>query len=136
MVSCFCEAGSAAVWVVQNGTKFHVPNPEEFKALGDSWDAVQEVPVGSLNFLAQRPPDKTLFRERDSPAVYYFENGQKRTIMSETAFEKRGYQWKDIRVVPSGSFKSQTKGAPLNSAITAAIPCRSPAGPFFSSLLN
>jgi hypothetical protein len=109
----FREAGSQAIYIVQNGTKFHVQSEAELRALGYSWDKVEEVPSGSLSFLRDRPPEKTLLRERDSKAVYYYENGQKRYITSGILFEQLGHKWSDVKVVPKGGLSSEALGAPI-----------------------
>ena len=107
------EAGSNAVFVVQNGTKFWVKSAEELRALGYSWDKVEVVQPNSLNFLRDHPPEKTLLRERDNPAVFYYENGQKHWITSADKFEKLGHKWTDVKVVPSGSLGSEATGSPI-----------------------
>ncbi len=109
----FRVAGEQAVYVVQNGTKFHIKSPEDLRALGYSWDRVEVVPPGSLNFLRDKPPEKTLMRERDNPAVYYYENGQKRWITSPDILEKMGHSWKDVKVVPSGALGAEATGSPM-----------------------
>jgi hypothetical protein len=65
----FREAGSQTMYIVQNGTKFAVQNEAELRALGYSTDRVEEVPSGSLNFLHDKPPEKTLMRERSGEAT-------------------------------------------------------------------
>ncbi|HEY0710116.1 MAG TPA: hypothetical protein VGG33_25115 [Polyangia bacterium] len=109
----FREAGSQAVYVVQNGTKFHVQNVGELRALGISDDRIEVVPPGSLSFLRDRPPEKTLLRERDSAAVFYYENGQKRYIANEKIFESLGHKWSDVKVVPKGGLQSEANGPPI-----------------------
>lgn len=109
----FREDGSNKVFVVQGGTKYFVPSEQEFEALGYKWDQIEVVPRGSLSFLRDRPAERVLLRERDSAAVYYYENGQKRGIVSPQAFERRGYKWSDIKVVPSGTLKDETLGASM-----------------------
>jgi hypothetical protein len=109
----FREAGSAAVYVVQNGTKFHVPSEQEFKALGFSWNDVREVAPGSLDFLTARPPERSLFRERGDPRVYFYENGQKRWIVSGEVFDRWGHRWSDVRLVPKGSLGDHPTGTPV-----------------------
>jgi hypothetical protein len=98
--------------VVQNGTRFPVKSTEELQALGLDASTIQEVPRGSLQFLRNQPPDRTFWRERDKREVFYYENGQKRWITGE-AFERGGYDHKDIRILPSGGLKDHTTGAPI-----------------------
>lgn len=109
----FREAGGQRTFVVQGGTKFWIPNPEEFRALGHSWDKVEIVPPGSLNHLPERPPEKTLMRERDDNYIYYFENGQKRWVSSPDALKKLGYSFSDVRIVPSGGLEGEATGPPI-----------------------
>jgi hypothetical protein len=107
------EAGSSAVYVVQNGTKFHVPSMDEFKNLGLNPNNVREVPPGSLPFLADRPPERSLFMERGDPHVYYFENGQKRWVPSHEVFARQGFRWEDVRTVPNGTLSQYSDGTPV-----------------------
>jgi hypothetical protein len=109
----FRVAGENAVYMVQNGTKFHIKTPEDLRALGYTWDRVEVVPPGSLGFLRDKPPEKTLMRERDNPAVYYYENGQKRWITSPDVLTKMGHTWKDVKVVPSGALSAESTGSPI-----------------------
>jgi len=106
------EAGSPDVFVVQGGTKYFIKSPQEFEALGYKWDQVEEVPRGSLGHLNSRPAERTLLRERDSQAVFMYENGQKRFIMPGV-FEKMGLDWKDVKVVPAGGLGNETPGAAI-----------------------
>jgi hypothetical protein len=109
----FREAGSQVMYIVQNGTKFAVQSEAELRALGYSADRVEVVPSGSLNFLHDKPPEKTLLRERDQKSVFYWENGQKRYITSADLFEKLGHKWSDVKVVPKGALSSEATGAPI-----------------------
>ena len=106
------EVGSTEVFVVQGGTRYFIRSPQEFEALGYKWDQIEEVPRGSLGFLNDRPAERTLLRERDSPAVFIYENGQKRFIMPGV-FERKGYDFKDVKVVPAGGLGRETPGAAI-----------------------
>ncbi|HEY0712661.1 MAG TPA: hypothetical protein VGF45_08310 [Polyangia bacterium] len=109
----FREAGSKAVYVVQNGTRFHIQNDAELRAMGVTEDRIEVVPPGALGFLRDRPPEKTLLRERDSPAIFYYENGQKRYIANEKVFESLGHKWTDVKVVPKDGLRNEATGAPI-----------------------
>jgi hypothetical protein len=109
----FREEGSDTVYVVQGQSKYMVPSAQEFEALGYKWDQVETVARGSLSFLPSRPQERVLLRERNSPQVYFYENGQKRGILSPQAFERLGHKWSDIKTVPSGTLDSEAAGAPL-----------------------
>jgi hypothetical protein len=109
----FRVAGENAVYLVKNGTKFHIKSQEDLYALGYSWDRVEVVPPGSLSFLRDKPPEKTLMRERNDLAVYYYENGQKRWVTSYEMLKKMGHDWNDVKVVPSGALGSEATGSPI-----------------------
>ena len=108
----FREKGTPQVYVVQKGTKFLIGSQEELRALGYSPDRVEDVPAGSLNFLRDRPPDRVFLKERDNPAVFYIENGQKRFVPSPDVLLKHG-SWSDVRTIPSGSLVGEAAGAPM-----------------------
>ena len=109
----FREEGSYAIYVVQNGTKFHIQDPQEFRSLGYRPDHIEVVPQGALEFLRDRPQENTMFRERDNPSIYLYENGQKRLITSPEVIDRLGRKREDVKVVPSGSLGGEAIGAPL-----------------------
>jgi hypothetical protein len=109
----FREAGSDKIYVVQRGTKFLIPSGEEFGALGYSSEKVNEVPVGALTALQDRPPDGTLIRERGKDHIWVYEGGHKRWITSALVFGTKGYDWKNVKVVPNGSIGEYTDGSPV-----------------------
>jgi hypothetical protein len=109
----FREAGTDKIYVVQRGAKFLIPNGEEFGALGYNSEKVNEVPVGALAALQDRPPDRTLIRERGKDHIWLYEGGHKRWITSALVFGKSGFDWKDVKVVPNGSIGEYTDGVPV-----------------------
>jgi hypothetical protein len=109
----FREDGSPAVYVVQGGTKYFIPNLPEFNALKYRMPDVEVVTPGSMGHLRDRPADGALLKERDNPTVYRYEGGQKRPFTSEAVFRKRGYNLKDVKIVPSGGLRDQPAGKPI-----------------------
>jgi hypothetical protein len=109
----FREEGDHRVFIVQGGTKYYIPSDAEFEALGLRRDQIEEIPRGALSHLPSRPKDRVLLRERDSQAVFYYENGQKRWINSPETFQRMGYKWSDVKIVPSGSLQTETTGPPV-----------------------
>ena len=99
--------------MVQGGTRFLIPTAKEFNALGYQWHNVEVVPPGSMAHLPVKPAEKSLLKERDAPTVYLYEGGTKRPIKSEAAFQRSGYTWKNVKVVPSGSLSPVTMGKPI-----------------------
>ena len=109
----FRERGSDAIYIVRHGTRFLIPSQDEFRAMGLDASKVREVPQGALSFLKDRPPERTLWRERDEPGVYFFEHGQVHVIPDPGTFERNGHRWTEIRVVPDGTLKNYASGPPV-----------------------
>jgi hypothetical protein len=109
----FREDGSQAVHVVQGGTRYLIPTPQEFTGLGYQWHNVEVVPPGSMAHLRNKPADRALVKERGTPTVYVIEAGKKRPITSEEAFHRSGYQWSDVKILPNGSLGQEPVGKPI-----------------------
>jgi hypothetical protein len=109
----FREIGSDKVYVVMRGAKFLIPNGDEMAALGYETQNVNEVPVGALGALQDRPPEGTLIRERGKEHIWVYEGGKKRHITSAWVFGVKGYDWKDVKTVPVGSIGDYGDGAPV-----------------------
>jgi hypothetical protein len=109
----FRQAGSDDIFVVQKGTRFKIGSSEELQALGFKWEQVKEVPPGTMDHLADRPPDRALLRERGDPRIFFFENGVKRWVSDAGAFNRNGFDWSAVRVTPSGSLGSYATGEPV-----------------------
>ncbi len=109
----FREAGSDKIFVVQKGTRFQVAGEKELRELGFKTEQVIEVPVGAMDHLADRPPDRALLRERGDPRIFFFENGVKRWVSDAGAFNRSGFDWGSVRVTPSGSLGSYSTGDPI-----------------------
>jgi PAS domain-containing protein len=109
----FREAGTDAVYVVQRGTKFKVPNENELAALGYSPDKVRQVSKNALAALPDRPPERTLLRERGTWRVFVYEDGAKRWITDQESLKRAGHDWQDVRVVPVGSLGEFPDGPPV-----------------------
>lgn len=62
-------------------------------------------------------PDLTLIKSADKPEVYIIGGGQKHKILSEQAFNSRGYDWKAIHIV-SQSVLDLHKDGPDLSEVT------------------
>jgi hypothetical protein len=109
----FREAGSDKIYVVMRGAKFLIPNAEEMAALGYDGHSVNEVPVGALGALQDRPPEGTLIRERGKDNIWVYEDGKKRHITSAWVFGTKGYDWKNVKTVPVGSIGEYADGVPV-----------------------
>jgi hypothetical protein len=107
------ERGTDPIHVVYGGKAFWVPSPPVFEALGLDWNAVREIPQGSLGGLRSVPKDRTLLRELSSDPVYVVQGGQLRHVTSPDVMTAYGYEWAGVSVVPDGALAGLPVGAPL-----------------------
>ena len=96
------KGSSPQVYLMDQGEKNPIPNPDVFVNWGFRW---QDLVVVSDSFLSYYPLGKTLKKlaKGSSPAVYYIEAGKKRLIPSAQIFNRLGFRWQDI-VVCSDQF--------------------------------
>jgi hypothetical protein len=66
--------------------------------------------------------DCELVKEASSPAVYVFDEGQKRHILSPTVFDQYHFSWGNIVIAPNGSLADYTDGADLAAYADDAYP--------------
>jgi len=127
--------GSADVFWVQNGKRYHVlPGIiEKMSGLPTwSWDKVATYPSGVIsNFefhqkdfiVPNSNSDGLLIREINTSEVYLIENGIKRHIKSIDEFNQMGFDWNDVIIVthdlismfdapPPGTWLSFVEGNP------------------------
>ena len=121
------QRGNQAVYVIENGERRLIPNPETFNARGYSWGAVKEigpeemgsVPEGraipsALNS-TRRFADGALIRQRGTQAVYVIENGERRLIPNPETFNARGYTWGAVKEVSPEEMGSVPAGRAIPS---------------------
>jgi len=107
------DRDNPAVYVVFGGKPFHIPSPEELEALGYHWDDLVVLPSGSVSRMRSTPRDRTLLRERSKGEVYEFSNGSLRHIVGPEVFDRLGYSWDNVRVVPDGALAIFPVGDPI-----------------------
>lgn len=111
------EDGNPGVYVVVADAKFWVPNGSYFNY---EWNRIKVVPRGRLSNWYQYPKGGALLREQSNPAVNWIvyaainpqytwvsrtnQQGWVRRVVSYNAFNRLGFKWSDVRVVPNGAF--------------------------------
>lgn len=101
--SLLAQRGDNSVFLIQGGAKFWVPSPYEFDALGLNWNAVQIVPSGGMGQVPDVPRDGALLAQRGDPRVFLIRGDAKAWIPDEATFERAGYNWSWVGIVPAGS---------------------------------
>ena len=93
---------NAAVYLVLDGCKMHVPNPSTYNNLFNSWDCVEENSLADAVCIC---PDGALSDgailavQNGGGAVYLVSNGEKRHITSPATFENFCFDWAKIASV-------------------------------------
>ena len=106
------KGSSKAVYLIDQGKKYLIPNPSTFNHWGFHWSEIRTL---SDSFLSSIPSAPTLTRlaKGSSKAVYFLENGKKRLIPNPSTFRRLGFQWSSVRTlsdslissIPTGSVK-------------------------------
>jgi hypothetical protein len=84
------------VYLVVNGIKRHIPNPEIFLNYGFSWDDVVDVPQITIDQYTRAH----LVRESRQEAIYYLRfDGVKKHIRNSEIFTSYNNSWDDVQVI-------------------------------------
>ena len=102
----FRQAGTAPVYVMQNGSLHWIASGRLFNALGGQWNQVQV--VSRLPYSVGAPV--RFVKQSGAASVYVVENGQLRWIPSAALFFALGGQWNQMVTVPH---LGQAPGAPI-----------------------
>lgn len=73
-----------------------------------------EVQHGYSPFINEgKLPNNSLIKTASDPTVYLFQNKIKRAVQSESAFNKKGWKWADIKIVSDRFITSVKTGTPI-----------------------
>jgi hypothetical protein len=97
------------VYLLLGNQKKWITSEHTFESLGYEWNWIEDVDtrlldkyeVGGEITETNRHPDHTLFKYENSPKTYKLEDGKKRHIKNEAAFNKLKYRWDRIVTVRS-----------------------------------
>ncbi len=120
---------TANVYVVNedvnhNYTRRLITSEAVFTAAGYSWRSiinVSDIELGwytlgtNYDETAVARPNGTLIKTAFSPNIYVLGAGQKRLILSETAFVSQGFSWSNIRTVTLVELNSYSTGNPVQA---------------------
>jgi hypothetical protein len=100
-----------AVYLVLNGMKRHIPNPNTYNSLFANWNnivisdyLVDQIPAGDPL------SNGAVLIKGSSPLVCLGTNGQKLPIPSEAVFNKYYFAWNKIHTIPDEVFNSVPTG--------------------------
>ena len=95
----FRKPGEDTVYLIDQGKKRAIPDPNVYAALFRTWDNIHlDIDINAID---DGPPVGTtaiLFRCYDGPAVYLLDNNKKRLITSPGVMERFQFDWNRIHV--------------------------------------
>ncbi len=104
------------IWYVEDGWKTRIPHPALLKLYFKGRKA-RAMAQADLEKLEHRGTytlrSGELVRATDHPAVYVVENGTLRPIVSGDVFERMGWNWRNVVVMPADFLKGYVQGSPI-----------------------
>lgn len=115
------EEGTPEVYVIENGEKKHIQDPQAFTGLGYNWGNIVRVKAGILGLYGNGNPLKAnsthpegaLIRVEGNPKVYAIEGGKRVPISDIQLFNARKYDWNKVLVVNENQAKKFEMGKSL-----------------------
>ena len=95
--------GDIKVFMVVNGIRHHIPNPDIFLDYGFAWSDVKDVPQATIDqYRLVR-----LIRESGQPKIYYLSSfGIKKWVPTADIFNSYNNNWADIQVISKKEMES------------------------------
>ena len=110
--------GDPKVYLIEDGTKRHIPNPEVFNDQSLDWTDVEDVHPDELLVLAEDDPlsytEGTLIKG-EGPEVYAISNDQKRHVTDPNAFNRLQYNWNHIVEVDNSELNLYSTGEEIDN---------------------
>jgi hypothetical protein len=104
--------GQLTVYAVEGGARFVISSQAELDALPYASHAVLEIPGSGLVWIGTIPRDGTLVRERDQPAVWWINGGQRHIVPDPATLSAR-FPGQTVRIIPAGTVGQIPIGAPV-----------------------
>lgn len=101
--SLVAASGKASVFLIQNGVRHYIPNPNVFTNLFSYWEAIhylEENVVESIPLGKEISLDACLIKGDQADSTYFYSNNAKSRIRSIGDFNHVGFHWKKIKVLP------------------------------------
>jgi len=141
---------TAAVYVINedvNGayTKRLITTPAVFEAAGFSWSNIYTVSDTELGWYAAGSnfdetatvrPNGSLVKVSYLASVYVLDSGQRRLILSPTAFVSNGYSWSKILTISMMELNGYTVGNPIQAAKGTLLKTSSSSGIYVVDLVG
>jgi len=111
-VTPLLKGSSSGVYLIENGYKHWIPNPDVFNRWGLNWSDIRVYSDSLVNNVWVGESLSHLIKG-SSNRVYLVEKGQKRWITSPRVFKKRRYNWSDVKTLPDSLVNRLPEGGPI-----------------------
>ncbi|MGW2188495.1 hypothetical protein [Streptomyces sp. NPDC001719] len=106
---------SPAIYLILDGKRRWIPNPNTYNNLFRGWDGVQSVvDINSIDDGGQLSDGAILGKSPNAPEVYLISNGLKRWITSPAAMDKYDFAWNKIVNLSPVAIGAIPNGAPIS----------------------
>jgi len=118
-------ATDAKVFLVKEGRRIHIPNPQVFEAGGYKWSEIETISYTAMDKIS----NTALIKSPTDAKVYFIDNGKKEWIPNEETFLSSGFKWSDIILISqaqvdfygSANFQPQKIAVPTVNATPEPI---------------
>jgi len=108
------QVGRPEVYLVLDGTRHWIPNPDTYNQLFRDWNGIQQViDITNIDEGAAITDRAVLMRAPNTAPVYLVSNGVKRWVTSPQAMDKYYLDWNKIQAVPQVVVNSVPTGGNL-----------------------
>ncbi len=98
------EASSPAIYLMEGGARFHIPDPETFQRMGLNPSSIEVVPDGFMAAVPSIPRDGALLREETNPPIDVVYGGARFWIPDPATFSALGFDPAALRIIPLAGF--------------------------------
>ncbi|MBV8523410.1 MAG: hypothetical protein JOY71_15015 [Acetobacteraceae bacterium] len=103
--------GDPAVYMIDQGTKRHVADPQTYTALFRDWNSiVQDADTNEIDTGPEIAAGTALVQGFGDAHVYLVDQGTKRWIESPATMDRYDFDWNKIFRVPMGAIQAMPDG--------------------------
>ncbi|WP_353853407.1 CHAT domain-containing protein [Accumulibacter sp.] len=106
--------GSTSIYLVDKGSKRHIPDPATYNNLFDSWsDVIEDPSIDDIDLGPPISPGASLMQAHGDTAVYFVEPTCRRWVTSPATMERYRFAWARIQTVSPDILGSIPEGSPI-----------------------
>jgi hypothetical protein len=109
------------VYLVDSGTKHHIPDPFHFQLWGFRWEDVATLSDNAIDQISTGA-NVTFLVKGSGSAVYFMDSGYKHWIINPSVFSDWGFRWDQIRTYSDDLVNTIWTGAPMTSLLKGSAP--------------